>query len=380
MNVPNEQSSVLQGQTVASNARAMAFVRRALLLVVICIIGFNVHAHTADVKAPLSWVVAEKELTFSSHLSEPVRMAMAAVGGPNVQKKKTEFPTTYDAWQAIADKHSAANQVTLAFLNAKFGVRVQRKEIAGVGVHDISPIEPANDGHSHVFIHLHGGGYLFGGGAMGAAEGAAIAAVTGLRVISVDYALLPQSPFPAALNDVVAVYRALAEQFGPASIAMGGSSAGGHLALSTCHKLKALDLQLPQVLFLGTPLADLTHSGDSVVTNEGADNVIGTFQGFHGELQALFANGQDLNDPLLSPLFGDFTGFPATYLVSGTRDILLSDTVRVHMKLRRANIPADLLVFEGLPHGAYAAVPNSPEFAMAYGGLNSFLQRHLPKP
>lgn len=370
----------MRAQTTALHARAMAFARCSLSLLLICSIGSKVQAETVGVNAHLSWVVGEKELTLSSNVSEPVRVAMAAVGGPNVQAKKTEFPTTRDAWQATADAHSAANQVTLAFLNQKFGVRVQRKKIAGVGVHDISPVEPTIEGESYVFIHLHGGGYLFGGGAMGAAEGAAIAAVTGLRVISVDYSLLPQSPFPAALNDVVAVYRALAEQFGPANIAMGGSSAGGHLALSTCHKLKALDLELPKVLFLGTPLADLTHSGDTVVTNEGIDNVIGTFQGFHGKLQALFANGQDLNDPLISPLLGDFTGFPATYLVSGTRDILLSDTVRVHLKLRRANIPADLIVFEGLPHGAYAAVPNSPEFDMAYGGLNTFLQQHLRKP
>jgi acetyl esterase/lipase len=374
LDITAKNTSVLKS---AANDSATLSFPRFLQLVFICCLGANALADEARPDEPLSWIVAERELTLASELSEPVLMALTGVGGPEVAKKTTEFPTTKAAWQAAADMRSASSTVTLDALREQFDVRIQVGEISGIRVHDISPLQRKDGPQDYVFIHLHGGGYLFGGGAMGAGEGAAIASATGLRVISIDYALLPNSPFPAALNDVVAVYRELLQQLGAANIAMGGSSAGGHLALSTCHKLKSLGLDLPKALFLGTPLADLTLSGDTVVTNAGIDNVIGTFDGFHAELQALFADGHDLTDPLLSPLFGDFDGFPATYLVSGTRDILLSDTVRVHLKLRRANVPADLVVFEGLPHGAYAAVPNSPEFNMAYDGLSIFLRRYL---
>jgi acetyl esterase/lipase len=85
-----------------------------------------------------------------------------------------------------------------------------------------------------------------------------------------------------------------------------------------------------------------------------------------------------MSDPFISPYYGDFTGFPPTYLVSGTRDILLSDTVRVHRKLREAGATADLNVFEGLPHGAYMFAPGTPEYNGAFGDLSNFLLTHLP--
>ena len=91
----------------------------------------------------------------------------------------------------------------------------------------------------------------------------------------------------------------------------------------------------------------------------------------------LYAAGEDLANPLVSPLYGDFAGFPPTYLVSGTRDMLLSDTVRVHRKLREAGVTADLNVFEGLPHGAYVGVPDSREYNGTFSDLKDFLATHL---
>jgi monoterpene epsilon-lactone hydrolase len=112
-------------------------------------------------------------------------------------------------------------------------------------------------------------------------------------------------------------------------------------------------------------------------TNEGVDRFLVTYDGILAAAATLYADGEDLKNPLLSPVYGDFDGFPPTYLVSGTRDMLLSDTVRVHRKLRVAGAEADLNVYEGLSHAEYAVVVGSPEWQQTYGELAEFLARHL---
>ncbi len=101
-----------------------------------------------------------------------------------------------------------------------------------------------------------------------------------------------------------------------------------------------------------------------------------TYDGVLEGAAKLYADGRDLKTPLISPVYGDFKGFPPTYLVTGTRDLFLSDTVRVHRKMRVAGVVADLNVYEGVSHGDYAFV-DSPELQQAYGELGAFLLRHL---
>lgn len=158
---------------------------------------------------------------------------------------------------------------------------------------------------------------------------------------------------------------------------MGGTSAGGGLTLAAVHYFKSQSLPVPAALYLGTPWADLTKTSDTLYTNAGVDRILVTYDGLLAAAATLYANGEDLKNPLLSPLYGDFDGFPPTYLVSGTRDMLLSDTVRVHRKLRVAGIDADLNVYEGLSHAEYAIVLGSPEWQQTYGELAEFLAKYL---
>lgn len=212
---------------------------------------------------------------------------------------------------------------------------------------------------------------------MAAREGAMIAASSGIEVVSVDYTLSTVSPFPAALNDLVTVYQELLSSLPGQLIAVGGSSAGGNLTLAMVLRLKDLPVSLPGALFVGTPNADLLYTGDTIITNEYVDNTLPTVEGVIRAAAKLYAGNFDLKNPLISPLYGDYEGFPPTYLVSGTRDLLLSDTVKVHRKLRDAGVVADLNVFEGIPHGAYLAAPGSSEFEAAMGDLKKFLETHL---
>jgi len=169
----------------------------------------------------------------------------------------------------------------------------------------------------------------------------------------------PEHPFPAAVEDGVSAYRHALERHGPKHIVVGGRSAGGNIAVATLLRARDEGLPLPAGLVLLSPQVDLTESGDSFATHQLIDVVLpGTLRSSN----LLYANGADLTQPYLSPLFTDLTGFPLTFLQSGTHDLFLSNTVRMHRALRRAGASADLHVFEGMPHGGFGgATPEDRE-------------------
>ncbi len=136
---------------------------------------------------------------------------------------------------------------------------------------------------------------------------------------------------------------------------------------------------LPAALGLGTPWADLSKTGDTLYTCEDIDQVLLRYDGVLGAAARLYAAGRDLADPQISPVNGDFVGFPPTILIAGTRDMLLSATVRVHRKLRQADVDADLHVFEGLSHGFYLARPDAPESREAFAEIAAFFAARLGK-
>ena len=124
-------------------------------------------------------------------------------------------------------------------------------------------------------------------------------------------------------------------------------------------------------------MADVTKTGDSFYTNEKVDNVLVSRDGFCDAGTLVYAQGHDLGDPLLSPVNGDMHGFPPAILTTGTRDLLLSNTVRVHRALRRAGVTAELVVFEGQSHAQYQFDDRIPESSEAFGEIAGFFGRHL---
>jgi acetyl esterase/lipase len=181
----------------------------------------------------------------------------------------------------------------------------------------------------------------------------ATAACTGMIHWAVDYRMPPLHPYPAPLDDCIAVYRALLDQRDATDIFVGGGSAGGNLAAALIARAKDEGLPLPAGLVLMSPEVDLTESGDTFATNLGVDNVLGLLM----QANLLYADGRDLRDPYLSPLFADVAGFPPTFLQAGTRDLFLSNTVRMHRKLRDAGVDAELHVWEAMPHGGFGGAP-----------------------
>jgi acetyl esterase/lipase len=197
------------------------------------------------------------------------------------------------------------------------------------------------------------------------------------RVLSVDYRMPPDHPFPAAIDDVVAVWRAVIADRDPASVGVFGTSAGGGLTLAATLRLKALGLPLPGALAPSTPWTDLAGESDSYATNANVDGIFSDYEGAPAAMARLYAGAASLADPLVSPVHGDFAGFPPSILTTGTRDILLSDTVRVYRAMRAAGVEARLEVHEAMSHAEYAFAATSPESAVVFGDIAAFFERHL---
>jgi epsilon-lactone hydrolase len=214
---------------------------------------------------------------------------------------------------------------------------------------------------------------------LGAMEAVSMAAYGGIKIVSVDYRMPPDHPYPAGLDDCMKVWRSTVETNDPKTLGLFGSSAGAGMALAMILRAKDEGLPLPAALAIGTPGADLTETGDTFKTNEWLDNVIVSYNGYLSRAARLYANGRDLKDPYLSPIYGDFNHFPPTVLATGTRDLLLSLTVLIHRKLRRANVEAELHVFEGMSHIHYVLNPLAPESRELFTEWAKFFDKHLDR-
>jgi len=323
------------------------------------------------------WTIAKKKLPLPSCASKELLNILSKVKQSNVETLKKFAPKSKKEWRDwIAYSKSSGTDVVKDFAK-KYNVNIEKKVVEGIDTYHLTPasIDPKNS--KKVFIYLHGGAYIFGGGISGLTEAVLIASRVQMPVVAIDYRMPPDYPFPTAIEDVVKVYSSLIKSYSTKSIAMGGSSSGGGLTLATIHKLKELNMALPSALFVGTPWADLNKNGDSLFVNEGIDRKIVTYDGFVTAAAKLYANGTDFKNPGLSPIYGDFSNFPPTMLVTGTRDLFLSFTVRVHRKMRASGVEADLNVYEGLSHVEYFVIPDAPESIDTYKELGNFLDKHL---
>ena len=223
-----------------------------------------------------------------------------------------------------------------------------------------------------IYLDIHGGSLVMGSGKACEVMARRMAAQVQMQTWSVDYRMPPDHPYPAALDDVLAVYRGLLDVRAPEQIVVGGGSAGGNLAAALMLRARDEGLPLPAALILLTPEADLTESGDSFHTNLGIDNVLTESL---ADSIALYAGDHDLRHPYLSPLFGDLSApFPPTFLQAGTRDLFLSNTVRMHRKLRAGGVDAELHVFEAMPHGGFFGAPEDDELTEE---IRRFLAAHV---
>jgi epsilon-lactone hydrolase len=292
--------------------------------------------------------------------------------------------------QAFREWFERYSQPSLTKIRAAFPVEVRDEIIAGT--HAIRVLVPGAQEAHRVILSLHGGGFFTGNGAHALIESIPFAACSGVPVLSVDYRLAPEHPYPAAVEDVLAVYRALLDRYSPESIGLLGCSAGGALGAMCIASMRTALLPMPGALVLlssgafadmvGNPLSAGTWGGDSryfaaALANRPyprADGIPPPSPAFMGA----FLDGLDVADPLLSPAESQevLASFPPTLLASGTRSFDLSAVVETHRRLVKAGVVADLHVWDGVNHCFFnnADLPESHEL---YSVVASFLEEHL---
>jgi epsilon-lactone hydrolase len=268
------------------------------------------------------------------------------------------------AWNTHIFQVNAARVAAMREPIMALPVRGALDTVGGVPVYIAEPEMIPEASRDKALLYFHAGGLVLLGGECVGLFARLEAASTRCKVYAVDFRNPPDHPYPAALEDCLAVYRALLEIYKPQQIVVSGASGGGNLAAAVPLRARDLGLPLPAAIGLFTPELDLTESGDTFQTNRDIDVVLR--RGLP-ELNALYAAGHDLAHPYLSPLFGDFTkGFAPTFIQSGTRDIFLSNSVRMHRVLRRAGVEAELHVGEAMPHGGFGNAPEDRELRIAF--------------
>jgi monoterpene epsilon-lactone hydrolase len=272
-----------------------------------------------------------------------------------------------DTWQAGAGE---------AFRKL-YPVEVTAATIAGVPVKMIVPPSIPAEKRDRVLINLHGGGFNSDSGSL--TESIPVAALSHTKVIAVLYRLAPEHPFPAAVEDAVAVYREVLKTHKAQDVGMYGTSAGAILTGEVAVKLRQLGLPLPGALGIFSGMGDFSQNGDS--------QALYSLRGLSGHLEMpgkptqghnAYSANVDLKDPVLSPLYADLHGMPPTLFMTSGRDMLLSGTTILHRAFLRAGVDAQLVVFEGLPH-AFWNDETLPETKEANQIMARFFDRELGK-
>ncbi len=202
---------------------------------------------------------------------------------------------------------------------------------------------------NRVILHCHGGGYSTGSSIYARTLTSKLALSTSMNVLSFDYRLAPEHPYPAALEDAVKAWDYLMLLgYGARDVVVTGDSAGGNLALSLALKLKSEGRMLPRGLVLMSPWTDLTSSGQSFQEKAEVDPVLNA--AYIDRMVEAYAPRMNLEDPFISPLFGDFAGFPPTYIQVGENEILLSDSERLYKTMQEAGVRVRQEIFPGMWH------------------------------
>ncbi|MYW70143.1 alpha/beta hydrolase fold domain-containing protein [Streptomyces sp. SID8379] len=253
-------------------------------------------------------------------------------------------------------------------------VRTRATELGGVPAVEVLA-GPTRPGASTV-LYFHGGAYAMGSAAASVGLVSEIARRTAATTHSADYRLAPEHPFPAAVDDALAAYRALLEQGIPAaSIAVVGESAGGGLALALLLAIRDAELPQPSCAAVLSPWADLTQSGSTMRTRADEDPAL-TREALETRAADYLADA-DPRTPLASPLHADLRGLPPLLIQVGGREILLDDAVRLAARAAHADVPVTLRTFPGAPHVFQGFAPVVDEAARALDQVAAFINSHV---
>ena len=254
-------------------------------------------------------------------------------------------------------------------------VRTTPGDLGGIAVVfiDIADVEPRG-----TIFHIHGGGFALGSAAGSVGLASSLARKTGMRAVSADYRLAPEHPYPAALQDVTAAYRALVEQAGSAGhIVVSGESSGGNLAIELLIAGKAEGLTMPAAALLLSPMTDLTVTGSSYAGKADVDPAISAQAIRTRTADYLAGTDTDRSDPLVSPIFADLSGLPPLLIQAGSHEVLLDDATRLAAKAAADDVAVILDITPGVPHVFQAFAALLDEGDIALNRAARFIKDHI---
>ena len=365
-----------------------------LVILMISIVLFIAGCTTSETTKVSTDVGIEKRETFTFPPElEPLAKVMEEAGinivyGPNsVPPSPGISEEAKAAWANLPqvplaaddlEKLAAVREFTfraedIAFEQLKTKYSMEDRDINGITTLWITPPELKHE--DKVMIFVHGGGGVLNSRKTQLGLQTAVADSLGVKVVSVEYRLAPEHPYPAALNDVVTAYQGIIKEYGAENTGIFGTSGGGMLTLATLLRLKADGLPLPAASAPLSPGADMTASG-YLYRGVGLQDPALPPYGAYTALQAYLGDA-DPKDPLVSPVFGDYTGMTPMFLLAGTAEIVGSDAIRVAANARSQDVDVTLLVMDGMWHVPIADGSGVPELQLAFDELIKFFKQHL---
>lgn len=352
----------------------MVVIRRTWVLLVLLVVIAASCTDEGQTDQGQQAQVADRDIHAPTTISPEAQQVLSGIIEARPYTRVVPPPEDLDSWRAV---HSAMEEAAREGAEAaveRNGVTATEEELGGVPVLDIRPEGWTDNGK--VLVYTHGGAYTFFSARSTLPSSAQMSRATGLRTISVDYTTAPFAKWDEIQEQALSVFTALlADGYEMNDIAMYGDSAGGGLAISTVLNLRDQGMGMPAAVVLWSPWADLSDAGDTAHTLRNADPLL-SYTGSLESCALAFANGLDLTDPRISPLYADFSdGFPPALIQAGTKEILLSTAVRFFQKLEAADQDATLDVYEGMWH-VFQQFP-LPETEVALEKSAAFINAHL---
>ncbi|MDB5432739.1 MAG: Alpha/beta hydrolase fold-3 domain protein [Caulobacter sp.] len=315
---------------------------------------------------------ADLRLFVPASASAQAREAMTRFGQVLAALPPRPLPVTQADFDAAAARGATFAEVMNQGAIEALAPTVEVIEAGGVPVLRVDPRTPTTG--AAPLVYIHGGGFVGGSARANLLTAALAAEATGRRVFSIDYVLAPRADWRAMQGEILRAWMALAAA-NPGALGLIGDSAGGCLALALALRLREAGADLPGALVALSPVTDLAGEGDTIETLSPADFLPRETLDI---AVAAYAPGADLKDPLVSPVHADFApGFPPVLLQVGTREALLSDSVRLHRALRAAGRESRLEVYEAMPHVFQNFLAGAPEGRQAWAEIAAFLEPHL---
>lgn len=302
--------------------------------------------------------LASRTIPVPRSISPAAQAFLAAV--PRMDLPTEPEPDDMAGWRRLSREIDAHPMMMVSDeMIQDVAANVETQIIGNATVHISRPKKVTPQTHKRIYVDMHGGAFISGGGRLSLLRSARSAVQFDCICYGVDYRLLPEHPFPAGFDDCVNVYKAALSAHDGMTPIVGGVSAGGNLAAALALKVRDEGIQQPAAVILLSPALDFTQAGDTFETNKYIDVVLRESTGAY---RGLYAREHDIADPYVSPLLGDFSkGFPPTFIQSGTRDLFLSNATILQRLLRKADVPVNLQLWEAMPHGGFGIAPEMDE-------------------